>query len=281
MISLTLGEIELDIEPGIGGGISRFDWRGHNVFRSTDNAKGALQLANFPLVPFSGRIAGGSFSYGDKVLKLPPNNTEADTTQPLHGHGWLSQWNVDRQNANAVQLSHNHDGSIWPWAYGAEQTISLRENGYIHSVSLTNLSGKAMPAGLGLHPYFPRENARLHLDTDGMWENDDNMIPSAHVSAQPIPDWGNDRPYDNVFTGRSSDVTIDWPGYRMRMIPDPAFSFTHVFRPAGEGFFCVEPVSHMPDAVNRQAADYETGLRTLQPGETWQTHTRFEVEERN
>ena len=38
----------------------------------------------------------------------------------------------------------------------------------------------------------------------------------------------------------------------------------HLYMPPGEPYFCAEPVSHMPDALNR----YDMPMTILEPGET-------------
>jgi aldose 1-epimerase len=49
-----------------------------------------------------------------------------------------------------------------------------------------------------------------------------------------------------------------------------------VYVPPGQDFFCVEPLSHVPDALNRPAG-METGLQVLGPGETWTETVRLIV----
>ncbi|MEL7218992.1 MAG: hypothetical protein AAGK01_11250, partial [Pseudomonadota bacterium] len=56
-------------------------------------------------------------------------------------------------------------------------------------------------------------------------------------------------------------------------------AFTHVYSPPGEEFFCVEPVSHIPDAVNSALSNDETGLRILKPGEEFEVSCTYSVEE--
>jgi len=51
----------------------------------------------------------------------------------------------------------------------------------------------------------------------------------------------------------------------------------HIYAPPGEDFFCVEPVSHRPDALN--AADPAAeGVRVLAPGKSHSIAMTLEVE---
>jgi aldose 1-epimerase len=54
--------------------------------------------------------------------------------------------------------------------------------------------------------------------------------------------------------------------------------FLHLYMPPGRGFFCAEPVSHMPGAIQRPGM-LGTGLRFLAPGESLQAWMRIEVRE--
>ena len=50
-----------------------------------------------------------------------------------------------------------------------------------------------------------------------------------------------------------------------------------VYTPPGRGYFCVEPVTHMTDAINRMDVAGH-GLRVLAPGETLQVLVIFRIE---
>jgi len=52
-----------------------------------------------------------------------------------------------------------------------------------------------------------------------------------------------------------------------------------VYTPAKRDFFCVEPVSHAPDAVNNvNAGRTDTGFRVIQQGETMRVAIGFVIE---
>jgi aldose 1-epimerase len=46
----------------------------------------------------------------------------------------------------------------------------------------------------------------------------------------------------------------------------PNASWAHVYMPRKRGFFCFEPVTHRPDALNAPEGE-EGGIAILQPGE--------------
>ena len=49
---------------------------------------------------------------------------------------------------------------------------------------------------------------------------------------------------------------------------DAAFRHLQVYTPRQHDFFCVEPVSHVPDAINRPDLPPGQGMHVLQPGAT-------------
>ena len=268
MIELAAGDYRLLLEPERGGSIARFDWRGEALFRPTCGPS-ILDTACFPLVPFSNRIAHGVFRWAGRSVKLAPNFPGSDHPHPLHGFGWLSGWEVAAVSSTRAILHHRHAANEWPWDYVAEQAFTLSADGLRHELSLRNLSEAPMPAGLGFHPHFPRdmETRYLGLHT-GEWQTSDDCLPLAlKEAAQPI-DWWNGQPVgsrtvDTVYSGRDRPLTVIWPERALVLTVTPCelLSFTAVFTPVGADYFCLEPVSHATDAINRP--DREHAMKQL------------------
>jgi aldose 1-epimerase len=73
---------------------------------------------------------------------------------------------------------------------------------------------------------------------------------------------------------------MHWPENRLRLAidSDPLFAHTVVYVPPERDFVCVEPVSHLANAVNLAPVGVaDTGLRILAPGETFSGSIRFRV----
>lgn len=265
---LSNDEIELIIQPEIGGSMSAFRWRGKPIFRDAPKGNRAvLQSSNYPLVPYSNRIAFARF--GD--FQTVPNYPEIEPLHLIHGTGFLAAWEVTGDG----RLQHAYDGRDWPGPFTASQYFELCEDGYCHHISITNDGDYPIPAGLGIHPHFPRARARLDIVLDGYWVGDNNHIPQRWKPLTKMPEWFAGRLIDAGFTGRKGDIQIDWPTHRLTIRPDDDLSHTVIYCPPGRDFFCVEPVSHMIDAANRSGSD---AMRMLLPGETWEVKTRFSVE---
>lgn len=285
LLRLEVGDYRLAIEPARGGSIARFDRRGAPLFRLSRESS-ILDVACFPLVPFCNRIAHGSFRIDGREVRLAPNMPGGGHPHALHGMGWLSGWNVVERTRNRAVLRHDHPGGEWPWSYRAEQELVLSDGGLQHALSLEIRSREPMPAGLGLHPYLPR-NVRTLLDAPHRteWMVDGGGLPVAPDERAAPRDWWKGAPVDaraadTVYAGRAGAMRVVWPDRATALViePSPELPFTHVYAPSGADILCVEPVSHLPDAVNRPEPSALTGLRLLPPGERLSVHVGYRAE---
>ncbi len=282
MIELRAGNYELSIEPNRGGSVARFDWNGLPLFRQSFGSS-MLQTACFPLVPFSNRIADGVIANIPDIPRLAPNMPDVDAYNPIHGFGWVSAWTASKAHDANVILNHSQDAGPWPWRYSAQQRFSLSQDGLEIEILVQNDDHKPMPAGIGFHPYFPREAATvLHGMHTGECQNDARGIPFEVTShAAPIDWWAGapveTRNVDTGYSGRCGPLIIDWPNRDLRLSiePDARLSETVIYIPAGEDYFCVEPVSHLTNAINRPELGGPMAL--LQPGEMLKASVTFKA----
>jgi len=283
MIELAAADYRLAVQPERGGSIAALTWRGETLLRATCGPS-VLDTACFPLVPFSNRIANGRFRHAGGEVVLTPNLPGSDHPHPLHGFGWLTEWQVVEQGAGSVVLSHDYPGGEWPWPYHAEQAFSLSDQGLTMAITLENRGSAPMPAGLGFHPYFPCESDTIYRGLHrGEWQNSADCLPVHLDERDAATDWWQGRAVglrsvDTVYTERQGDLRIIWPqrGMALTLTPSENLPFTVVYTPEGEDFFCVEPVSHMTDAVNHQ--DRDGGMLWLAPGEVMRAELRLQAE---
>ena len=261
MLMLEAGDYRIDIAPERGGSVLRFDWKGMPLFRRVEGPS-ILDATCFPLVPFSNRIAFGRFQVEERPVRLAPNFPGTDHPHTLHGFGWLSQWQVTKADGSSATLEHEYPGGEWPWPYRAEQRFELCREGLTMTLSVTNLADEPMPAGLGFHPYFPRDAGTVYRGLHrGEWQNSGDCLPERLDQRDEARDWWDgvavaQRSVDTVYTERAGSLRIDWPrrGVSLEMTPDPVFRHTVVYVPENENFFCVEPVTHGTDALNVSGA---------------------------
>ncbi len=275
MITLRNAGLKLEIVPERGGGIARFDWNSLPIFLPARHENCPTGLSSFPLVPFSNRIADGKFTANGRPVALPPNYPPVSTHHAIHGYGWLHAWDITAQAEDTATLRYNYTGPDWPWPFIAEQRFELKDTALRQSLSVRNCGNTNMPAGLGFHPYFPRRDAVLTADFGGFWHASPDGLPTEWEAIYAPP--GITDPaaaIDNIFTGRKGDITIAWPTHKLTIMPDQDLPETIIYAPGAGDFFCIEPVSHITNAINT------TGMHMLSPGEKWETGVTFEIKAR-
>lgn len=284
--TLESGHWSLGINAARGGGILFCRYRDEDVLRPASaehHSFAPLQLASFPLVPFSNRVNAGRFDFDGQTVQLAADMPGEPNA--IHGHGWLNAWAVLEQRADQLAMRYVHQPADWPWAYTAEQVIRIAGDSLVMALTVRNDAEIAMPAGLGFHPYFVRTSAcRIRFNARKLWMGHVHGIPDAE---QAIPDAFNypdlrelgSEDIDHCYSGWNGEAEIVWPenGLAMSMRASEALRHLVVYTPPGEDFFCLEPVSNMNDAVNWLDRDVDTGLRILAPGETLSAEVTFTI----
>jgi aldose 1-epimerase len=285
-IELSCGDGKMGVRPDLGGAITYWRWSGVDVLRRTGlDPASSRQCGCFALLPYSNRIVRGRLRLGGTKYAIAPN--VADHPHPLHGTGWQASWRVVSQTPATVMLSIEHapDGH-WPWAFCATQRLALTNAGLAMELSVTNCADAAMPAGIGVHPFFPRDaSTRLTAAVQTVLLNDPTMAPTMRIAVPPAWDLTGSKAIDsialdNCFSGWNGRAELDWRSQRMRMTieAEPVFGHLVVYVPPNQTFCCVEPVSHINDGFNRFAAgETDTGTVMLQPGATLAGCVRFGV----
>jgi aldose 1-epimerase len=275
VITLRKDGAELDLLPEVGGAVGRFAVRGREVLRPTPaGTTDVLQTSCFPLVPFANRIAHGTFVFRGDMIRLPRNF--GDHPHALHGQGWQSAWRVESQSAAAAVLVFDHPAGDWPWDYTARQTFSLAPDALRVELRVTNRSARPMPASLGFHPYFARTaQTRLTAHVAGVWLSDESLIPTAPAEPAHFLDLAHGTPLaatpfvDHCHFGWRSDAVIEQPEDNRALRLSASAGLLHLYIPQMAQYFCVEPVSAMPDAFNRAEPADISGLRVIESGESF------------
>ncbi|WP_422001376.1 aldose 1-epimerase [Reyranella sp.] len=254
LLSLRAGSLGVDLAPRAGGSIVRFHLDGRDILRPMPAAalqrEAGRESPCFPLVPFSNRIANGDLRVDGKAYHLPCN--WPGVRHPMHGDGWACAWQVARADETSAELVLDHDGSAgWPFRYRAHQSVRLDPTALSLRLAIDNLEDRPVPAGLGLHPFFRRdEDTTLAFRAEAVWLADAEVLPTEQVAVPPAWNFAESRAVelgiDNCFAGWDGHAAITWPGRRLRLAIEASAPFRHavVYTPADRSYFCVEPASH-------------------------------------
>ena len=276
---LTSGPLALAVDTR-GGAVRRFRHLGHqgdeDILRPWVGDD-VLHSAAYPLVPFSGRVADARFSWEGEVVELPRNFPPEPHS--IHGTGWEAEWAVEAHGPASLTLSHTPDPARWPWRFTATQTFALDAAGLSWRMAVTNDDSRDMPAGLGWHPFFVRGGAELSVEVGDMWANGADGVSAARVA--PPPGLARGRAVDtldldNAFDWEAGTARLAWPqeGRALDIRAGETLRNLVIYAPPGADFVCVEPVSHVPDALN---AGWEGhgGMVRLAPGDTLEGSVRL------
>lgn len=264
-LTLAVGHHRVEVVPEEGGRIARFytnqphgetiDW----LRPLTHLPDGRLLGGCFALWPYANRIDHGHFHHEDRSVHLPAHALSAPHS--LHGVGWLQPWDCITQHSDHLHLRQVTDPSTlhWPWHAQADQHITLTDTALTLRLCITNRDPRPMPTGAGFHPYFPLESLKfVHSDTKAYWSLSPDHLPLSLEEVDTNHSFNTPRAFDDfyvdtLYEGWSGNAQIsrqDTPK-NLRLSVDPAGEFLHIFRPQGRDFFCLEPVSHRPNAHNQ------------------------------
>lgn len=268
---LHAGALRLAVRADLGGSIAGFWHRDLPILRSTEAAalSGSRPSACYPLVPYSNRVAYRRFRWRGTDYTTERNFD--DNPHSVHGIGWQRPWRVIGTGANDLGLRLDHPGDAhWPFAFEAEQWFALEPDALTVRLVLTNTDQRPQPVGLGWHPYFPkRARSRIHAEVAERWDSDAAQLPVRRVAQPGIDGDVAHLVFDHCFDGWRGPARIR--DERLSLTLTSSLDRLVVFTPADRPYFCVEPVSHVSNAVH-MADPLAHGLRELEPGartEAW------------
>jgi aldose 1-epimerase len=281
-IELSCDALRCEIAPGLGGAVAGLWLNNIPVLRCAPAAAltSVRQAGSYPLVPFSNRVGHATLKWAGTSHPLVQNT--GFEPHAIHGVGWLRPWQVLEADAQFALLSYEHKpDDAWPFAFDTSQAFRLSANALELTLSITNQSAVAAPAGLGWHPYFvKRARSRISFEATGRWEMNEEKLPTHRVPANGLDADCALLDIDHCFDG--------WPGLvhlRDDVLHTRITSNLNrlvVFTNDTRDFVAIEPVSHVNNALNLMtssgASSAELGVRVLQPGESMSATMSIHVE---
>ena len=273
---LHAGALRLAVRPDLGGSIAGLWHRDTPIMRSTEPADlpGARLAASFPMVPYTNRLAFCRFRWKGHDYTTRPNF--GDSPHSVHGIGWMRPWDVVEHSGIALSLRLAHPGDAdWPFAFEALQYFSLTPQSLVVQMVITNKADIPQPVGAGWHPYFPkRSRSRLHVECSDRWDPDPQQLPVRKVAQPGIDADIAHLDFDNGFEGWRGAARIRDEKFTLEMRSN--LPYLVVYTPPQKDYFCVEPVSHVGNAIH-MADPAAHGLRTLAPGESFEASMSLDV----
>ena len=273
---LRAGAVRLAIRADLGGSIAGLWHRDLPILRSTEPASldSARASGCYPLLPYSNRLAFRRFRWKGQEYTTRPNFE--GSPHSLHGVGWMRPWEIESSSAVEVVLRIAHDGDAdWPFAFEARQYFNLSPSALSVQMVFTNRAEIAQPVGLGWHPYFQkRQRSRLHIELSDRWESDVTQLPIRKVAQPGIDSDVVHLRFDNCFEGWRGPARIRDEKVSLQLTS--SLPYLVVFTPQDRDSFCIEPVSHVSNAVH-MADPAAHGLRSLAPGESMDAAMKLEI----
>jgi aldose 1-epimerase len=276
-IELRAGELRLALRPDLGGCLAGL-WLGELpvlLSAEPDALQAVRPSASYPLVPYSNRLGYCRFRWRGREYTTQPNFDASPHS--VHGIGWQRPWTVLQRQGTAAVLELQHPGDAhWPFAFFAQQHVELSDAGLQLRLSITNTDARTAPAGLGWHPYFPKRlRSRVHAELTDRWESDpQTQLPTRKVAQSGIDGDVAHLEFDHCFEGWRGAARIRDEKLSLKLSSSEPYLV--VYTPQHKPYFCVEPVSHVSNAIH-MADPAAHGLRALEPGQAFEAWLRLEV----
>ncbi len=273
---LHAGALRLAVRSDLGGAVAGFWHRETPILRSTEPAAltEARASAMYPLLPYSNRLGYRRFRWKGHDYTTRAN--VPDSPHSLHGIGWQRPWQIVSSSVLEVVLELVHEADAdWPFAFTARQYFTLSAESFSVRLQFTNTAALEAPVGLGWHPYFvKRLRSRLHIELSDRWEADATLLPTRKVAQPGIDSDLSHLDFDNCFEGWRGPARIRDERFSLQL--SSSLPYLVVYTPPTRDFFCVEPVSHVNNAIH-MADPAACGLVALAPGATLEASMRLDV----
>lgn len=273
---LHAGALRLAVRPDLGGCMSGLWHRDVPVLRSVEPGEltASRPSACYPLVPYSNRLGYRGFRWQGQDYTTAPNF--GDNPHSVHGVAWLRAWDVAAFNDAELVLRYEHQPDAhWPFAFDVQQRFTLTPAQLCVQLAFTNTAPVTQPAGLGWHPYFQkRQRSQLQIALSGRWVSDATQLPTHRVAQAGIEGDVSQFDFDHCFDGWRGPAHIRDEQFSLQL----SSSLQHlvVYTPRDKDYFCVEPVSHVSDAIH-MADPLHHGLVALDPGKTAEAWMKLDV----
>lgn len=306
------------VAPGLGSQVLRLrdEVRRMEVLRfeagtAMEDIRADRLRYGLPTMLFPSRLDNGMLETTDGFYRFVPNEPPPSSSF-IHGFLHLRAHEVtgmlaEKGNAT-LRTTFLYDESDeryreFPLSFRADFVFNLSENGLEKFITITNLSDKHFPIGVGSHtaikaPFVDGgsvKKIRLYAPIGEKWVLSDRALPTGEVR----PNDAYDQQYlQGLFNPEIIPIESDVYSAKVGALGGEKFhgivaediaSGKKVCYESGEeygfwvfwndggnqGFFCTEPLSWMVNAPNLSMSKEKTGYRELPPEKTFTAYERL------
>jgi aldose 1-epimerase len=258
----------MTVLPQAGARIHRLVAFGHDVLRTPDDPaqhhREPFFWGGYVMAPWGGRIDARPTPVAGRVVTVPANFRDGTA---IHGQVYDRPWQVTAPG----ELRITAGGDSWPWRYEIHASYALVGRSIRIEQTVLNHDDAAMPAGVGLHPWFRRPvdvsiEAGLVYDTNADSPASPQSVSGRWDARAPrkLPD-GVDATWARLGT---VPVTLTWPtlGIRATMRMSGSQTFVVAATPPELDAVAVEPQTHAPQGLRRLINGEPGALALIEPG---------------
>ncbi|MBB6637722.1 aldose 1-epimerase [Cohnella thailandensis] len=262
-------------------------------------------LYGIPVLFPPNRIENGTFVFGERTYRLAIN----DPSTGSHSHGFVhdKEWTVLQveSRAGTVSLTMEFDSFLhpqvmeqFPHRFLLKMKLTLEESRVTQTMEVHNASWAAFPWGLGYHTAFrfpfgdsaSLRSCELQAPVGRSWKLDERFLPTGELAENALGEsLRGGMPMEGVllddvfesYAGAANEAVLTdrEAGLRLRYRADEAFGHWVFHNGDGRGgFLCPEPYSCVTNAFNSPLDPSVTGMKVLEPGESFSLTCSIEVE---
>ena len=257
-------------------------------------------LYGMPILFPVNRIENGSFEFEGRKYVFPIN--ESATSCHLHGELHRTAFELTEKSDSKIKCRYtatkNRPYLSFPHDFEIVMEYELKDDGFYHTVTVSNLSAQNMPLFLGFHTTFNTlfakgsrsENIRVFANISEEYERNmevnylpTGVKPSFDAVSTALSE-GTYKPFEKKASrhyrgqGIMSITDID-KSLRIVYKNDEKYGFRLIYNGGSDGYVCLEPQTCLANCQNSPFSREEGGFDFLQVGESKTYRSRMFLEE--
>ena len=302
----TATQAEARIAPALGNTCISFrvsDWQILDEPPDDTQLREHASSYGIPILfPWPNRLRNARFTFESREYRVPPS---AGMPHANHGLVRTRAWRTlscEARGSCAVIESEIRSTSFsdladqYPSAFHLVVRYSLTDSELRIDAQAANVGHQRLPFGFGLHPYFRlpfgpagrRDNCELRVPAAEIWELEEHLPTAQRRPPRGRFDLRQFQPlgratYDDVYTALEQPfrAVLRDPANEREIVVDAGdgqFNQFVVFAPHTRSIVALEPYTCVTDALNLAKEGVQTGLRVLEPEESWTASTAIRVQ---